>query len=58
MGKLIDLPFYEEERPEEIRFLDRKSELCKPDPFTVRALGTIILVLYVPYVLLKVVLTD
>ena len=49
----IVIPFAEEER-----MLDRKSELCKPVPFSIRALGTIIMMVYVPYVLLKVVFTS
>lgn len=51
MGQV--LPFCEEER-----FLDRKSELCKPESLPIRVLGTIILVLYVPYVLIKVACTS
>ena len=55
----IVLPFYEAERsaarkPE----VDRKSDLCKPESLSVRVLGTIILAVYVPYVLLKVVFTK
>jgi hypothetical protein len=59
MGQLIQLPFYAEEQAADRKCeVDRKSELCKPEPFAVRALGTIILALYVPYVLLKVVFTK
>jgi hypothetical protein len=54
MGQLIQLPFYAVERREEKHISDPKTELCKPEPFAVRALGTIILALYVPYVLIKV----
>jgi hypothetical protein len=58
MGQLIELPFYEEERIKiermhEERILDRKSELCKREPFAVRALGTVIMIVCVPYYLLK-----
>jgi hypothetical protein len=52
MGQLIQLPFYEAERIEEKHNTDRKTELCKPEPIAVRAIGTIILALVVPYVLI------
>lgn len=47
MGML--LPFYQKEQ-----LSDRRSELCKPVSLPIRTIGTIILILYVPYVLVKV----
>lgn len=51
MGQV--LPFCEAERLQA-----RKLELCKPVSLPIRTLGTIILVLYVPYVLFKVGFTN
>ncbi len=42
-------PFLEEERmlASTEHEVDRKSELCKPEPFAVRALGTALMIAYV-----------